>query len=130
MKFILHHLNPLNTFIGIFICNAILTYVLHFLLTNYFKIKFSEEIFWSAALGVSGFILIKFIEVRTKLYNTLCYIEVELTHLSNLISTLQKLIKHYIPILLPHTLPYLTMDDVKAVDRIKIFRTCYVTFEE
>lgn len=123
-KFVLHYLNPLNTFLGLLIFFSFLSCSFYFFFTFYLKIKLSDEIFWPATLGVTGFTLIKFVETRTKRHNILCHLEVELNQamdtLSTLIFLLENMIQKKLPIIMQHTFPYVTMDNIKEVGRLDI----------
>ena len=57
LKFILHYLNHLNTLLGVLLSSSLLSCALYFSFKNYFGISLSDEIFWPAALGVTGFAL-------------------------------------------------------------------------
>lgn len=121
---ILHYIKPLNSFLGILIYTILFVPALYFLFTKYLNIPLNDGIFWSAALGISGFVQIKFIETRARRYNILCHLQVELNQamdaLSNIILTLQFMISHSIPIILPHDMPCLTMDYIKEVGRLDV----------
>lgn len=124
LKFILHYVNPLNSFLGLLSFCMFLICVIYFFFRHYLSIQLSDSIYWPAALAVTGFGLIKFIECRSKRYSVLCNLEVELNQamdvLSILIATLRFLIKDAVPVLLPHDLPYLTMRYIEDVGRLDI----------
>lgn len=124
IKFIKHYINPRSTFLGLSIFLFFISFGLYFLFKNYFCILLNPAIFWPTALGASGFILIKFLETRSKRYNTLCDLEIELSQasdaLSLIISTLEHSINILIPILLPRDPLYLTIEHIKQVGRIDL----------
>lgn len=118
-----HYLNPMNTFVGFFISMWSLAVGIYYLLTS-INLPLNEGVFWSAAVAAIGFMLAKFMECRTKRYNVLCNLEVELNQamdaLSCMTRTLQNMVNSYVPLLLPHELLYLTPEYVKSVGRIDI----------
>jgi hypothetical protein len=124
INFIKHYVDPRSTFSGLITFCAMFSCALYFSFVRLLKIPLNDEIFWSASLGVTGFILIKFVEVRTKRYNALCHLEVELGQafdaLGNMINTLRNMIQQSIPMLLPHDMPFLTLDLVKIVGRLDV----------
>lgn len=124
LKFILHYIDPRSTFLGFLFLCATISIGLYLSFSKLFKIQLSNEIYWPAALAVTGFTLICFVKTRTKRYNTLCHLEVELNQamdvVSNLQATLKNMIHHFVPVLWSHELPMLTPDNIKSVGRLDI----------
>lgn len=124
LQFFGHYLDPRNTFFGALLCLAGLSCGLYFSFTCLLSIPLNTEIYSTAVLGVTGFGLLKFIESRTRRHNTMCRLEVELNHamdaVSILLGTLKKMIETQIPVLLPHDLPYVSIELVKQVGRIDV----------
>jgi hypothetical protein len=122
-KFIIHYVDPRSTFLGILIFFSVLSIAIYNLI-SLLQVPINAEIYWSSAIALTGFMLLKFLESRSKRYNVLCHLDVELNQAMDTLGlykgTLEDRIKNNIPILLPHSPVSISLAHVKEVGRIDV----------
>ncbi len=128
LKRLRHYIWPKTSIIAAVVCvfpiAGLLSYASSIILDKLFGAKLLEDIYWTAVVGIAGYIITAYYRRQIKRYNIFCHLEVELNFshgaLNDMILTLKGMINNGFPIIFQTDELNIDFDLVKEVGRLDI----------